>query len=296
MERYCGYLQSGLHSRSHPWANLNNRILHKSYLEQIDIYYELEDDLTITSEGKTNKWPRFDNCKSVGQCRRPVTHICTDPLSILRPPRQQNFEPDNQLRGMIAGYFQEVLGGSKSVFKAALPCSMPKWGKVKIDHGGDSIRTTFASHNPDKERNMSFVRVCRMNLYFIHISYYLQYEVAVSKANDEFARIIFYGELLCILECKLDKKHVWKSFRNQTRLLAIIRPCVTRNQDATKTLVEYQNYSATIATDLQSVQCVIGRVPRGKKWGIVDRSNDQARTVFINTDITQPVWSDGDEE
>jgi len=49
MERYCGYLQAGLRSRTHPWANLNNRLLHKAYLEQIDIYYDLQDDLTITS-------------------------------------------------------------------------------------------------------------------------------------------------------------------------------------------------------------------------------------------------------
>lgn len=50
MERYCGYLQSGLKSPSQPWANLNNRILHKAYLEQIDIYYDLEDELKATSK------------------------------------------------------------------------------------------------------------------------------------------------------------------------------------------------------------------------------------------------------
>ena len=42
MEQYCGYLQSELCSRVHPWANLNNRILHKAYLEQIDKIYYLE--------------------------------------------------------------------------------------------------------------------------------------------------------------------------------------------------------------------------------------------------------------
>ncbi|KAJ7271435.1 hypothetical protein B0H12DRAFT_996022, partial [Mycena haematopus] len=28
MERYCGFLKRGLRSRSQPWANLNNRMLH----------------------------------------------------------------------------------------------------------------------------------------------------------------------------------------------------------------------------------------------------------------------------
>jgi uncharacterized protein len=104
---------------------------------------------------------------------------------------------------------------------------------------------------------------------------------------------VFYGELLHILECKLDNSCIWKSFRNQTCLLAIIPPCVTQSQDATKTLVEYQDYSTPIATDLQAVQCVVGRVQKGKKWSIVDRSGDQARTVFItDPDVGNEGWSD----
>ena len=55
MERYCGYLQAGLRSRTHPWANLNNKLLHKAYLEQIDIYYDLQDDLTITSSAELKR-------------------------------------------------------------------------------------------------------------------------------------------------------------------------------------------------------------------------------------------------
>lgn len=43
MERYCGYVQAGLRSRVAPWANLNNRLIHKAYIEQIDLIYDLED-------------------------------------------------------------------------------------------------------------------------------------------------------------------------------------------------------------------------------------------------------------
>jgi hypothetical protein len=62
MERYCAYLQAGLRSRSHPWANLNNRVLHKAYLEQIDLYYGLEDDLTVTSKELQRGERVFDEC------------------------------------------------------------------------------------------------------------------------------------------------------------------------------------------------------------------------------------------
>ena len=64
MERYCAYLQAGLRSRSHPWANLNNCVLHKAYLEQIDLYYGLEDDLTTTGTSKELQRCKrlFDGC------------------------------------------------------------------------------------------------------------------------------------------------------------------------------------------------------------------------------------------
>ena len=63
MEHYCGYLQAGLHSQSHPWANLSNRVLHKAYLDQIDVYYDLDNDLTITSSKDLGRGEKvFDDC------------------------------------------------------------------------------------------------------------------------------------------------------------------------------------------------------------------------------------------
>ena len=62
MEHYCGYLQAGLRSRSRPWANLNNRILHKAHLEQIDIFFDLEDEFTITSK------PTMDDVNTIPGC------------------------------------------------------------------------------------------------------------------------------------------------------------------------------------------------------------------------------------
>jgi len=64
MERYCGYLQAGLRSQTHPWANLNNWILHKAYLEQINIYYNLDNDLKITASAHISQCEKvFDDCE-----------------------------------------------------------------------------------------------------------------------------------------------------------------------------------------------------------------------------------------
>ncbi|KAJ3506832.1 hypothetical protein NLJ89_g6648 [Agrocybe chaxingu] len=65
MERYCGYLQAGLQSKTHPWSNLNNRVLHKAYLEQIDIYYGLKNDLDLTSGELSQVETMFPECEYV---------------------------------------------------------------------------------------------------------------------------------------------------------------------------------------------------------------------------------------
>jgi hypothetical protein len=65
MERYCGCLQAGLRCHAHPWTSLNNRILHKAYLEQIDAFFGLEDQLTITSKTVQAKETNYASCKFV---------------------------------------------------------------------------------------------------------------------------------------------------------------------------------------------------------------------------------------
>lgn len=89
MERYCGYLQAGLRSRSHPWANLNNRILHKAYLEQIDVYYGLEDDLTITSKDLRRGEKVFDGCKFISIAFDIISHNSFRPTFDFAPTIQE---------------------------------------------------------------------------------------------------------------------------------------------------------------------------------------------------------------
>jgi hypothetical protein len=47
MERFCGILQSGLHSRSQPWANLDNWVLQMTYIGQLGARYDLQAELAI---------------------------------------------------------------------------------------------------------------------------------------------------------------------------------------------------------------------------------------------------------
>jgi hypothetical protein len=165
MERYCGYLQSGLRSRVHPWANLNNRILHKAYIDQIDIYYGLDDELkTTSSQGLSRTERLIEGCMYIYHFSDTISSVWlkyySDPLSILRAPCKKKFYPDKKLRSKIARYFSLLTEKSQSDIMSQLPDIMPSWGKVRIANCGDNIRASSACHNPDKEREMSFVRVC----------------------------------------------------------------------------------------------------------------------------------------
>jgi hypothetical protein len=98
MERYCGYLQAGLRSRTHPWANLNNRLLHKAYLEQIDIYYDLQDDLTITSSTDLKRGEKiFEGCRFPEYLRYFMILTCNDARPTLNlTPTLSSFIPTRQ--------------------------------------------------------------------------------------------------------------------------------------------------------------------------------------------------------
>lgn len=101
-------------------------------------------------------------------------------------------------------------------------------------------------------------------------------------ADQEKSRVIFYGSLDMILEFNVPDEPFWGSMRGQTRLLAAITPCVTNGADAAKKLVTYRATTAQIITDLQAISNVIGRVKTRNWWGIVDRSGDYSRTIFVD--------------
>jgi hypothetical protein len=100
-------------------------------------------------------------------------------------------------------------------------------------------------------------------------------------------RTVFYGRMEQIIQYKIPDTKFWGIFRGKTRLLAVITPCITNGQDATKHVTSYTDMTTQIVTDLQAVQCVVGRVRTRNRWGIVDRSGDYSRTEFIPSNIRE---------
>jgi hypothetical protein len=91
----------------------------------------------------------------------PMFHLIKypDPHSILRPPCRKSYALDTALQSKISRYFSAIMNGRKpKKIQNELPKNMPLWGKVRIAGGGDRIRAAVG-RNPDRERNMSYVRV-----------------------------------------------------------------------------------------------------------------------------------------
>ena len=95
-------------------------------------------------------------------------------------------------------------------------------------------------------------------------------------------RRVYYGQLHSILDVILPASQTLGLTQPTRHLLALVEPCSTGGKDATRGLAIYEAMTAPIIIDLRTVECVVGRVKRGNEWGIIDRSGDFARTVFVD--------------
>jgi len=96
-------------------------------------------------------------------------------------------------------------------------------------------------------------------------------------------RQIFYGRLEYILVCHLPNHEHFRVFNDSlTRLLALVTPCSTGGQDATEVLTMYSRTTTAVITDLRSIEAVIGRIETRGNWGIIDRTDHLAHTVFVD--------------
>ncbi|KAI0689908.1 hypothetical protein C8T65DRAFT_579787, partial [Cerioporus squamosus] len=159
-----------------------------------------------------------------------------------------------------------------------LPHTVLAWAKIRIGEGGDSIRAYIGQRERlgTYERNCSYVRVCSF-----HCMYVVQ-----------------YGILLAVFEISFDPVPHWDTLGGTTLLLAYVRPCNTRGEDAATQLTLYDTYRAETIVNLSAVQAVVGRVRSRKSWGIIDRSHDLARAVFANNaeQIVPDADSDSDQD
>jgi hypothetical protein len=134
----------------------------------------------------------------------------SDPEFIICTPINYKYQPrDDNLLGVIATYFHQILGGRRDQIQAQLPMVMPLCGKVRICHRGDSIRTVFAiCRLTESYRDNTFVQVSLLLSFYHSRTYHLQYEIQYDTGKC-IINVIGYGRLEKILLCTLDGRAVW---------------------------------------------------------------------------------------
>jgi hypothetical protein len=110
----------------------------------------------------------------------------------------------------------------------------------------------------------------------------------VTDADGATSREIFYGKLDMILQFNIPDDPFWGSMQGETWLLAVITPCDTKGKDAAESLTTYRTTTTQVVTDLRAISNVVGRVKTRNWWGIIDRSGDYSRTVFVDDDPNVP--------
>ncbi|KAI6159326.1 hypothetical protein EDD17DRAFT_1613662 [Pisolithus thermaeus] len=101
---------------------------------------------------------------------------------------------------------------------------------------------------------------------------YIKYEVTLETREHCLIHITGYGDLNKIFVMTLATGAFFKSLSGKTLILALITPWNTEGNDATLENTYLLSCHATIVTDVRSLKAVVGLVPVGKRWGIIDRT------------------------
>ncbi|EIN12016.1 hypothetical protein PUNSTDRAFT_62067, partial [Punctularia strigosozonata HHB-11173 SS5] len=151
--------------------------------------------------------------------------------------------------------------------RSKLPNIVTRWGKVRIAESSVAIRSAVASQTGvGRQRDSSYVRVC---------------------GEPPTVLQVFYGRLMAIYACQLSNDNVWGEMAGTTRLLASMEMCHTGGKDARKEVTEYDRTSGPNITDLQTIEGIVGRVHTRGRWAIIEKSRDEAQTVFLDTEVAE---------
>jgi hypothetical protein len=109
---------------------------------------------------------------------------------------------------------------------------------------------------------------------------------------DEPELQVFYGQLLYIARITLPANRKIKMHQECDVLLGMVHLCKDAIGDASIRPVWYKEMGNKIAVNVSTIQCAVGRVKVGEKWGILDLNYACANTTFLDDDGT---LDDGDD-
>ncbi|KDN38557.1 hypothetical protein RSAG8_09446, partial [Rhizoctonia solani AG-8 WAC10335] len=258
MERFCGSLLPAIKSRRHPFVNIDRRVQDLAMLYHIQQVYSI--DLSLSrrrrhiASGQRDHFEEYPHVELIGR------HSEVD------------------LTPRMGGLYSKLLvclvtrfNKHSDIVKNYIPLSARQWRKIVHTEGGDLMVARGVSPLGHGYRDNSFVR------------YELLVDILAHRpnANPIFEPRKFYGQLLHIFAIDFPEAQELGTNKPETILFAAIQQCNVTQVDKRIGTPYYTHMGPMEVVDLQSVQCVIGRVldKRGF-WGIVDRSGPLARAEF----------------
>ncbi|CAG7851119.1 SubName: Full=Uncharacterized protein {ECO:0000313/EMBL:CCA74327.1} [Serendipita indica DSM 11827] len=157
----------------------------------------------------------------------------------------------------------------KSIFKN-IPKKLMKIGGLRVLGSSQVIRGTWAASRVTSNtlRDSSYVRLALLR------SSYTPDGTIVDKETCS------YVCLHHILVAEVSSSSSDGIHEASRELLAYVSACNTQG-DATQESVWYSELRAPEFVHINTIQCVVGRIKVGKRWGIIDTSLNCARTTFV---------------
>ncbi|KAL7277981.1 hypothetical protein ACG7TL_007934 [Trametes sanguinea] len=258
MERYCGALQPAIRSRRFPYASLNRYVVDHARLAQIKLLYGAQTRAHLALRARTfekgKHVPGYDSCVLL---------------------------PAHRCSVLVRGVVDKIVGAlctrfstiPSSVIRRSLPKEVDKWGKVRILNDGDTIRAAALDRPGEDKRDATFVR----------------YEVLVDRnARFRNASVVLeprtlYGQLQHIFEVQLSAMPAYGYPLKPTPVvLAAIQTCQVQSSNPSLDIHYYSRMGATDYVDIQTIQCLVGRIKDRGQFAIIDRSGSLSRALFVD--------------
>ena len=161
MERHCNTLLKSIRNRRHPYASINSFVTAISQLDQIQLLYDLDEELNLDPDKKESNKFIHDQCtynRIAFNFDR--SRFQTDPLYMLSAPRQHEILP-SPIRNKVFACLATRFNVKKNVIQSVIKLDQPitQYGRVTRLEGGDLMIGRDLVPQTDDSRDASFVRV-----------------------------------------------------------------------------------------------------------------------------------------
>ena len=275
-ERSMGEVARSITSRIYPFSQLANTLIQREQLKVVRMRYpDLDQELDYS--GQRRDW------NEVSRAEKYFPDI-NDWIVLWTPHSWYKLTSTEKVA--IGVYFRALLGleASPRTIGSYVPDQVERWGKMRFKGDAECVRSRWA-HEAVREtyRDASFARL----------------ELVIDEYEDDPGRpawdkrIICYGQVQSYIYVTLPAEPRLKTTHDSTAILALVTLCKTNGMDASLVPVWYRETGLVRAFDIATIDCVVGRVKVGDRWGIIDRSFGSERAVMHG--MWEPEFESEDE-